>query len=221
MAMRRVFVLMNWLFCIHVTTVLAATPQQKHAWKHSLAQSRNRAIAPPITPQVAGDASPHTTAQQAPTPTAAAQDATKQRRYIAEEMVMQQAWIYSAVLPGWGQVYNEHYWKVPAIYAGFAGLGWGAIYYHKEYINYKAELIQKKRPNNLNNYVNECRMGRDLCIIFAALWYVVNIFDAYVGSSLKTFTLSDDISMEVQPSVLPTVQNKPNVGLSLTLSFGK
>jgi len=211
MAMRCGFVLMSWLFCIHVTTVLAATPQQKRVVKHAPAQNRNRAVMPPITPQVAGNIPLNT----------AAQDATKKRRYIAEEMGMQRAWMYSAVLSGWGQVYNEHYWKVPVIYVGFAGLGWGAIYYHKEYVKSKAVLTLKRDANNLMNYVNDCRMGRDLCIIFAALWYIVNIFDAYVGSSLKTFTLSDDISLEVQPSVLPTVQNKPNVGLSLTLSFGK
>jgi hypothetical protein len=221
MAIRRDFFLMSWLFCIHVTTVLAAMPQQKHAGKHLPAQSRNRVVALSTNPKMAGDVAPHTAAKQSTTPITAAQDATKQRRYIAEEMVMQRAWIYSAVLPGWGQVYNEHYWKVPAIYVGFAGLGWGAIYYHREYVHYREELVQKKGADNLKNYVNECRIGRDLCIIFATLWYVVNIFDAYAGSSLKTFTLSDDISVEVQPNVLPTAQNKPNVGLSLTLSFGK
>lgn len=210
MAMRCVSVLMCWLLCIHVTAVLAATPQQKHAGQYPSMQGRDKPVAPLITPQVVGKIPLNT----------AAQDATTQRRYIAEEMVMQRTWIYSAVLPGWGQIYNEHYWKVPVIYVGFAGLGWAAIYYHREYVNYREELILTKGGNTLQSYVNDCRAGRDLCIIFAALWYVVNIFDAYVGSSLKTFTLSDDISMEVQPSVLPMVQNKPAIGLSLTLNFG-
>ncbi len=29
------------------------------------------------------------------------------------------AGLYSAILPGLGQVYNRQYWKVPVIYAGF------------------------------------------------------------------------------------------------------
>jgi Family of unknown function (DUF5683) len=160
--------------------------------------------------------------QQVPTPTTAAQADTKQRHYIAEAMVMQRTWIYSSILPGWGQIYNEHYWKVPVIYVGFAGLLGGAIYYHKEYLGVKRVLLQKvkeKKPDSLRNYVDYCRQGRDLCLIFVALWYVINIFDAYVGASLKTFTLSDDISMAVQPSVLPMVANKPTIGLSLTLSL--
>ena len=213
MAMRCVFVLISWLLCIHTTTVLAATPQQKHAGKRPSAQGRERPVVPSITSQVVGKVPLNT----------AAQDATKKPCYIAEEMVMQRAWTCSAILPGWGQVYNEHYWKIPVIYVGFAGLGCGAIYYHREYINCKEELIQKKgiEINNLANYVNDCRTGRDLCIMFAVFWYVVNIFDAYVGSSLKTFTLSDDISMEVQPSMLSMVQSKPTMGLSLTLNFRK
>ena len=134
---------------------------------------------------------------------------------------MQQAWMYSAILPGWGQGYNKHYWKIPAIYAGFLGLGWGALYYHREYVELKRELLQRKSGRNLINLVDECRMGRDLCLIFTSLWYVINIFDAYVGASLKTFTLSDDISIEVQPSVLHTASNKFKIRMDLTLSFGK
>jgi Family of unknown function (DUF5683) len=210
MAARRIFFLIGWLLCIPTTNVLAVTPKLKQVENHPVVQRSNGVVVPLATPQIAGN-TPHT----------AAQDNAKNHRYIAEEMAMQRAWMYSAVLPGWGQVCNKHYGKVPVIYLGFVGLGWGAIYYHREYTYYKARLIQKKEADNLTNYVNDCRMGRDLCVILAALWYIANIFDAYVGSSLKTFTLSDDISMDVRPSVLSTAQHEPKVGLSMTLSFSK
>ena len=61
--------------------------------------------------------------------------------------------------------------------------------------------------------------NRDLCVIFMGLLYVANIFDAYVGASLKTFNLSDDISVEVQPGVVPTPQDTAAVGLNLTFKF--
>ena len=212
MARRCAFFLMVCLFCIHFTTALAVAPRQKRVRNHTPTQNRRKTtVFPKKAPRVASKA---TSNAAAPTKQ---NDATKKHRRVAEEMVMQRAWMYSAVLPGWGQVYNAHYWKVPVIYAGFAGFFGGAIYYHREYLESKKGL--KKQENSSQYYVNECRMGRDLCVILGALWYVVNIFDAYVGASLKTFTLSDDVSMEVGPTMLPTTRNLPSIGLSLTLSF--
>ncbi len=36
---------------------------------------------------------------------------------------VKKAVLYSSLVPGWGQVYNKKWWKVPIIYAGFGGLG--------------------------------------------------------------------------------------------------
>lgn len=213
------------VFCLcfgHGTAALAITPQQKMASKPFLTQRSTEALVvpPATTPKAAAGTSSAPVGQQATPP---AQDELKKRRYIAEEMVMQRAWMYSAVVPGWGQGYNGDYWKVPAIYAVFAGLGWGAIYNHQAYMESKRKLIeltqQKRALHSLQNYVADCRRNRDLCIIFATLWYVANIFDAYVGASLKTFNLSDDISLAWQPSMAPGAQNMPTMGFSLTVSF--
>ena len=222
MARLRIFSLVFWLCFGHGPAALASTPQQKMTSKPSLApRSTEELVVPPATtPKVAAGASSAPVGQQGTSPT---QEELKKRRYIAEEMVMQRAWMYSAVVPGWGQGYNGDYWKVPAIYAVFAGLGWGAIYNHQAYIESKREFIQLVQQNqafySLQNYVDDCRRNRDLCIIFAALWYVANIFDAYVGASLKTFNLSDDISLELQPSMTLVAQNMPTMGFSLTVSF--
>src|SRR5690606_6454807 len=47
------------------------------------------------------------------------------------------ATILSAALPGLGQVYNKSYWKVPVIYAGFAGLGYVVSQNHIFYSDFK------------------------------------------------------------------------------------
>ena len=161
------------------------------------------------------------TSQYSPARKPAAPPAVQQHRHTAEAMTMQRAWLCSAVVPGWGQTHNKQYWKVPAIYAVFAALGWGAIYNHQQYRQEKRELIAAKgnRPTNIKNYIDDCRTRRDLCVIFAGIWYIINIFDAYAGASLKTFNLSDDISLEIQPSTLSLVQNTPTVGISLCCKF--
>jgi hypothetical protein len=212
--------LISWLLGCHTTTLLATTVQQKPVHKHLRGQSERKAPVSSLVPRMIGR-TPNHAMPKVPLHTIAAQATAKEYSYVAEKVEMRQAWMYSAVLPGWGQGYNQHYWKVPTIYAVFCGLGWGALYYHREYVRFKRELLQQESGNHFINRVDEYRMGRDLCLIFTALWYVINIFDAYVGASLKTFTLSDDISIEVRPGVLHTVSNKPKIGMGLTLSFGK
>lgn len=215
-----VCVLIYWLFCMHTETALADTlSPQEWTHKHSFTQCKRSVVARAMAPQVIGAVISSASDGQLSTTVTMAQDNAQQYRDISESKEKQRAWIYSAILPGWGQVYNKQYWKVPVLYAGFVGLGLGAMYYHGEYVTFKQRLTQSKRGDSLKGYVDECRQGRDLCIIFAALWYVINIFDAYAGASLKTFTLSDDITMQVQPNVFSAMHKASNVGVSLTLSL--
>lgn len=146
------------------------------------------------------------------------QEEAEKQQLIAEEMRMQYAWMYSAILPGLGQACNAQYWKIPIFYVISAGLGWGAIYNHDEYVSAKRVMIGKNRFDYREiAEVNAYRKNRDVFLIFSALWYLANVFDAYVSASLKTFDISSDIGPKFKPSVTPpTTQNAPAIGISLT-----
>ena len=49
--------------------------------------------------------------------------------------------IYSAVLPGLGQVYNKKYWKVPIVYLGLGGLIYFVGWNNDNYVLYKQGYI--------------------------------------------------------------------------------
>jgi hypothetical protein len=51
------------------------------------------------------------------------------------------AMLFAAVVPGLGQVYNKKYWKVPLVYAGFAGIGYGIKFNQDLYLIYRKGLF--------------------------------------------------------------------------------
>jgi hypothetical protein len=46
------------------------------------------------------------------------------------------ATMLAATFPGAGQIYTRKYWKIPVVYAGFAGLGYAVAYNSKWYNTY-------------------------------------------------------------------------------------
>jgi hypothetical protein len=46
------------------------------------------------------------------------------------------ATMLSAAFPGFGQIYNRKYWKIPLVYAGFGGLGYAVVFNTKYYNKY-------------------------------------------------------------------------------------
>lgn len=142
------------------------------------------------------------------------------------------ATIYSAVLPGLGQVYNKKYWKVPVIYAGFGALTYSYMFsdakystYMNEYklrlgndsLQYAPDLLRYSNDNilELKNYYQR---NRELSIIGFVVLYALNIIDATVDGHLYSFDISDDLSMNVNPFVTPNYQNRFNAGIQLTFS---
>lgn len=125
------------------------------------------------------------------------------------------ATMYSAVLPGMGQVYNRKYWKVPIVYAGFAGIGWYMNLTNEQFVRYRNALDYRIDGNPLTvdefiedpRYTQEVltrfkdyyRRQRDFSFILAALFYAINIIDATVDAHLFEFDVGDDLGLRVEP----------------------
>ena len=66
----------------------------------------------------------------------------------------QKAVLRSAVLPGWGQVYNKQTWKVPIIYAGLGGMAYLYQQNNTNYNRFKKEYIARAEKTSVDASLN-------------------------------------------------------------------
>ncbi|MFV0590615.1 MAG: DUF5683 domain-containing protein [Draconibacterium sp.] len=157
------------------------------------------------------------------------------------------ATIYSAILPGLGQAYNKKYWKIPLIYAGLGTIGYfihwnngnyqimktaygdftdddpnttsyldldGAQYYDLE----NSESDRTNFKTNLTRQQDYYRRNRDLLFISMIGFYGLNIIDASVDAHFFDFDISEDLTMNWQPT-MNYFNNQPVYGLNLSFTF--
>ena len=141
--------------------------------------------------------------------------------------------IMSTILPGLGQAYNKKFWKIPIIYAGLGGLGYLFATSNSDYNFYRKNLIAANGPDptlNKTGYSSDqlqilkvsYRKKRDTAVIGLVIVYILNIVDANVDAHLKTFDVSDDLSIQIEP--WQTMYNTgygfgTATGLSVKLNF--
>lgn len=111
--------------------------------------------------------------------------------------------LFSAVVPGAGQAYNESYWKVPIV------LGFGAYFsYHwldnhrlyRDYRDLYQQSLASGTPNENYRRVREFyKDQRDTFTWYLAILYVLNVVDAYVDASLYDFDVGDDLAVRALP----------------------
>ena len=148
------------------------------------------------------------------------------------------ATLYSAILPGAGQVYNKKYWKVPIIYAAL-GISAYAFFYNKTWYN-KCQyaltvtvngttnmdslnavdpqlkvFVSSDDQNGLITYRDSFRKNQDYSVLFFLLFYGLNILDATVDAHLKDFNVNSDLSFKVKPMFIPG----PSPVGGITLAF--
>ena len=143
------------------------------------------------------------------------------------------AGLYSAVLPGLGQVYNKKYWKVPIV-LGAVGAGVGiAVWNDNQYKKYREYYIAKLNgtPNEfvdshpfldkvaLGNAQDRSKRQRDYAIAITGLIYILNIVDAVVDAHL--YEPRHDPDLTFSPAMIQDQYGitPPKTGLSLSYRF--
>lgn len=147
------------------------------------------------------------------------------------------ATIRSAVLPGWGQITNKKYWKLPLVY-GALGVTAGVFIYNLNTFK-KAKnayilatdndltndnLIPepyysvRSQPERIRSFRNQIRQNVDYSALFFIIFWGLNVVDATVDAHLKGFDVGDNLSLQFKAGYSPLAQTN---GVSVVLRLGK
>lgn len=145
--------------------------------------------------------------------------------------------VRSAVLPGWGQMTNKKYWKLPFVYGALGTTGYIFFRNIKQFneanaafknasdgITTNDSLIPepyysvRSRPDVIKSFRNEVRQNVDYSVLFFIAFWGLNVVDAAVDAHLKTFDVSDNLTLQLKPGYSPMANTN---GISLVLNIGK
>ena len=134
--------------------------------------------------------------------------------------------MHSLMVPGWGQLYNHRWWKVPIVYGGI-GLLASAVIFNQRYYNqfnvlahyykngvtpkttdkYYAEYIAYTNAGvpaqNIYDALDSYRRNRDLSILGILGAWGIQTIDAYIDAKfINAYTVDNNFSMRITPSVI-------------------
>ena len=134
-------------------------------------------------------------------------------RYFSDHNPTKAMWM-SAALPGLGQYYNQKYWKIPIVYAGFSTLAYFSIINRQEYSKYRDAYAIKLALNGaasqdplINNYSKEqllslreyYQSNLELNYILFGAFYILQMIDATVDAHFHNFDINDNLSIGIDP----------------------
>jgi hypothetical protein len=148
--------------------------------------------------------------------------------FKTKQQIPKRAAMYSALLPGLGQVYNKQTWKTSIVYAGFGVSTYFIIANKTLYDDYRTAIVARldNDPNTndtkysaysvpiLKDLQRKHRSALDKVGVFTSLWYGINIIDALVAAHLKDFSMSKNLSyQQIQPLI-----NNNGLGLAILIN---
>ncbi|MFD1258777.1 DUF5683 domain-containing protein [Mucilaginibacter terrae] len=138
------------------------------------------------------------------------------------------AFIKSGIIPGWGQVYNGNWWKVPLIYGSMGLLGSAVAFNQHNYQQYLAvyklranpyvprpakgtavrtlydnTLVQT--PTAIEGALNGHQRNMQLSIMGIAGMWGLQMIDAFVDAKfIHSYSMDRDLSFNIKPGISTT-----------------
>ena len=121
------------------------------------------------------------------------------------------ATLYSVLLPGLGQIYNGEFYKVPLYWGCIMGSVHFLMNFNTNYKRFKRihneATTDPKYSENISAetakwYRDVYRRYRDYSIVATAAFYLLQVIDANVFAYMHDFEVSDDITMDFEPTVI-------------------
>lgn len=139
----------------------------------------------------------------------------------------EKAALYSAALPGLGQIYNKRYIKAGVIW-GLMGTGIGfTAYYQGLYSKYRNAYVSRLNDptyqyqgrdisaETLALNMNRQKRYRDYAIAITTLVYALNVIDAIVDAHLDP--IRKDPDLKIKPTI---IQDESSLGLNYKVGVG-
>ncbi|MBX2917099.1 MAG: hypothetical protein KF856_17650 [Cyclobacteriaceae bacterium] len=141
------------------------------------------------------------------------------------------ALLFSAIMPGAGQLYNKKYWKMPLVYGGFTITTVVVVFWDDQHRKYRNELFgvlnsggtglsaSGLNTDQLRRAIDISRRQRDFFILLSGVWYLLQMVDAHVDAHLKEFQLNPKLQVKWEPHLENTMMLGRQAGFSLTFRF--
>jgi hypothetical protein len=139
--------------------------------------------------------------------------------------------LFSALVPGMGQVYNQKYWKVPIIYGAGGAFAYFVGFNQLKYKKFRDAVASGTQDEvvlidgryipseNLERGRDYYRRYRDISVLGLGAIYLLNIIDAMIDANFFYYDVSDDLSMQLQPVMINMPGTTASLGFQINIGF--
>jgi hypothetical protein len=124
------------------------------------------------------------------------------------------AFLWGAIIPAGGQVYNKRWWKIPLAAGAYVGLGL-YIKNRQDLFNRYDQIYDSATSCKCNQEISpgfnwsakqikvvrdKARDSRDVSLFLSIGAHLIIALEAYVDAHLKDFNVSEDLSFKINPA---------------------